>query len=82
MIRGFIAAIVLAILLIFVYQNLQPVSINFLIWSFEGSLSLLLILTIKIAILVTLLVADPYKLKKSIDRRNESKSKNSEEKVI
>lgn len=82
MIRGFIAAILLAILLIFVYQNLQPVNINFLIWSFEGSLSLLLILTFMIAILVSILVAVPYKLKKSLDKRNASKSKNSEEKPI
>lgn len=70
MIKLAIGIVLLIILLIFVFQNLQPTSINFLIWSFEGSLSLLLILTIIITVSISFLAAVPFKIKKSLDKRN------------
>lgn len=56
---------------IFVIQNLKTVNLNFLFWSFEGSLALILILAVIIGIIVCLLVSLPLKFKKIInDRRN------------
>jgi len=63
------------ILIIFIFQNLQVAKINFLIWSFEASLSLVIILTIIITISLNFVLFIPYKLKKSMDKKNINSSK-------
>ena len=74
MIKLGFAITLLIILIIFIFQNLQPTSINFLMWSFEGSLSLLLILTIIITVSISFLAAVPFKIKKSLDKRSKKNS--------
>jgi lipopolysaccharide assembly protein A len=60
-----IAALGLAILtVIFALQNPIPVSVTFLVWKFEGSLALVLMLTFALGVLVSLLVSIPAIVKR------------------
>ena len=55
-----IAALLLAlVIVIFIFQNTNPVIVHFLAWQFEGSLALLLFLTFVFGIIISLLVAIP-----------------------
>jgi uncharacterized integral membrane protein len=60
-----IAALGLAILtVIFALQNPIPVGVIFLVWKFEGSLALVLMLTFALGALVSSLVSSCYSKKK------------------
>jgi lipopolysaccharide assembly protein A len=55
-----IAALGLAILtVIFALQNTIPIVVTFLVWKFEGSLALVLMLTFALGVLVSSLVSIP-----------------------
>jgi uncharacterized integral membrane protein len=74
MIRLIIALLLSVLFLIFVLQNLKAVNLNFLLWRFEGSLALILILTFIIGIIVCLFASLPFKFKKILDERNKKKT--------
>jgi len=58
-------AIVIAMLaVIFALQNAVPITVSFLIWKFESSLALILLITIALGVLMSLLVSIPSKIKK------------------
>ncbi|MFV1858451.1 MAG: lipopolysaccharide assembly LapA domain-containing protein [Anaerolineales bacterium] len=59
--RIFIAiALILALLVtVFAVQNNQPITINFLFWSIEGSLALVLMITLVLGIVVGVLLMAP-----------------------
>ena len=59
--RIFIAvALILAILVtVFAVQNNQPITISFLFWSIEGSLALVLMITLVLGIAIGLLLMVP-----------------------
>ncbi len=59
--RAFIAiALVLALLVtIFAVQNNQPITISFLFWSIEGSLALVLMITLVMGIVIGVLLMAP-----------------------
>ena len=60
-----IMAIVIAMLaVIFALQNAVPITVSFLIWKFESSLALILLITIALGVLMSLLVSIPSKIKK------------------
>lgn len=60
-----IAALGLAIItVIFALQNPIPVGVTFLVWKFEGSLALVLMLTFALGALVSLLVSIPAIVKR------------------
>jgi lipopolysaccharide assembly protein A len=59
--------------LVLVLQNLGQVSLNFLFWSFESSLALLLITTIALSIVLSLIIAFPIKLKRYLDKNKKEK---------
>lgn len=59
-----IALALSVLLLIFVLQNSHPVELHFLFWQFNGSLALILFLTIILSLIISLLVAIPYSIKK------------------
>ena len=58
------------VLVIFIFQNLASAKINFLIWSFEASISLVIILTILITVAISFLLLIPFKIKKMLDTKN------------
>lgn len=69
-----IAALGLAILVvIFALQNSIPVGVAFLVWKFEGSLALVLMLTFALGALVSLLVSIPAILKRRSAISNQKK---------
>ena len=69
-----IAALGLAVLtVIFALQNTIPVNVTFLVWEFEGSLALVLMLTFALGVLVSLLVSIPAILKRRSANSNRQK---------
>ena len=69
-----IAALGLAILTgIFALQNAIPVSVTFLVWKFEGSLALVLLLTFALGVLVSLLISIPAILRRRSAVSNQTK---------
>lgn len=66
--RIFIAiALILALLVtVFAVQNNQPIAINFLFWSIEGSLALVLMITLVLGIVVGVLLMAPGSIRSRI----------------
>lgn len=60
-----VAILLMTIAAIFALQNAQPVSVNFLRWSFEASLVIVLILTFAAGALAAFLVSIPRRIKVS-----------------
>lgn len=56
----FVVALILAILVtVFAVQNNQPITISFLFWSIEGSLALVLMITLVLGIVIGVLLMVP-----------------------
>lgn len=75
-----IISLVIGILLgvttvIFALQNMAPVSVVFLSWTFEGSMALILILTMVAGVIIAVLMSLPDFIKKSF-RISNLKSQN------
>ena len=69
-----IVALGLAILtVIFALQNAIPVGVTFLVWKFEGSLALVLMLTFALGVLVSLLLSIPAIVKRRSAISNQTK---------
>lgn len=55
-----ISGLILALITVtFIFQNTMPVTVRFLLWSFQSSLALLLFITFLFGIIVSLLVIIP-----------------------
>ena len=62
--------LILAVLLVFLavafsLQNQEPITINFFVWTFEGSLVLVLLTTLALGIIISVLASLPSQLKKN-----------------
>jgi putative membrane protein len=69
-----IVALGLAILtVVFALQNTVPVVVTFLIWKFEGSLAMVLMLTFALGVLVSSLVSIPAIVKRRSATSNQKK---------
>ena len=69
-----IVALGLAILtVVFALQNTVPVVVSFLIWKFEGSLAMVLMLTFALGVLVSSLVSIPAIVKRRAATSNQKK---------
>lgn len=56
----FVIALILALLVtVFAVQNNQPITISFLFWSIEGSLALVLMVTLVLGIVIGVLLMAP-----------------------
>ena len=75
MIRLILGLALSVILIILLIQNLQVVSFNFLLWSFDASLSIMLLLTILITIGVTILIILPLTILNKINKRKKVQDK-------
>lgn len=61
-----ILAMIIAVLaVIFALQNSVPIVINFLPWEFQGSLALILLITLVLGVLIGLLVSVPSIFRRS-----------------
>lgn len=74
MLRIFIALGVLIFILVIILQNLQSVRLNFLIWSFESSMALIIIVTFILTIILSIIIALPLKIL-NIIRKNKKNEK-------
>lgn len=69
-----IAALIIAILaVVFALQNADIILVTFLIWKFEGSLALVLLLTFVTGAIVSLLILSPWITKKGLMSSNQNK---------
>ena len=59
----FIALVIALLAVIFSVQNTSPVTINFLFWNFEGSLALILLITLVTGVIIGFLTSSPSLLK-------------------
>lgn len=60
-----IVGIIIAILaVVFALQNAVPITVSFLVWKFESSLALVLLIAIALGILMSLLVSVPSMIKR------------------
>ncbi len=78
-----IAALIIAILaVVFALQNADIILVTFLIWRFEGSLALVLLLTFVMGAIVSLLALLPWIIKKGLIAFSQKKKiKESERKL-
>lgn len=61
-----IVALLFAVLaIIFAVQNAAPVTVTFLLWQFQGSLALILLLTFVLGVVVAMLAALPGMVRRS-----------------
>jgi uncharacterized integral membrane protein len=58
-----IAVLLMALAAVFALQNAQPVSVNFLKWSFEASLVIILFITFAAGALSAFLFSIPWRIK-------------------
>lgn len=70
-----IAALVIAIVVIFSVQNAVPVSVTFLAWKFDASLAVIVFLVFLIGIVVAALSILAFRLKRGAARRRSQKAK-------
>jgi len=64
----FIIGLVLGgIMVVFVLQNIIPVTVNFFAWEFSGSLSVILVLAIVAGMLVSFLLSLPEMIRKEFN---------------
>ena len=60
-----IVAVVIAVLaVVFALQNAVPITVAFLVWKFEASLALVLLIALASGVLVSLLVSVPTMIKR------------------
>ena len=59
----FIDLVIALLAVIFSVQNTSPVTINFLFWNFQGSLALILLITLVTGVLIGFLTSSPSLLK-------------------
>lgn len=57
------AILLMAVAAIFALQNAQPVSVNFLKWSFEASLVIVLVMTFSAGALAAFLFSLPWRIR-------------------
>lgn len=69
----FISLAVAAIAVLFALQNTTVVEINFLFWSFEGSLALVLLIALGLGILVSFFASLPSLIRSNMTARNQGK---------
>lgn len=53
-----------AVAVVFIFQNMAPVTVSFLSWEIEGSLALILILSMTVGAIIALLFSLPGSIKK------------------
>lgn len=69
----FISLVVAAIAVIFALQNTAVVEITFLFWSFEGSLALVLLLSLALGVLASFFASLPRLIRGSMTTRSQQK---------
>lgn len=69
----FIALLIMLIAIVFAVQNNDPTQVRFLAWKTEGSLALVLLLTLAAGALISYLVSLPSKLRDKLTIRSQGK---------
>lgn len=60
-----IVALVISILAVFfALQNATPVTVNLLVWQFQGSLAVILLISLMVGVLLSLLISMPATIKR------------------
>jgi lipopolysaccharide assembly protein A len=66
----FLSLIVAAISVIFALQNTETVEVSFLIWTFESSLALVVLISLALGALISFLASSPSMLRKDFTNRS------------
>ncbi|MGD9092070.1 MAG: lipopolysaccharide assembly protein LapA domain-containing protein [Anaerolineales bacterium] len=69
----FIALLIMLVAIIFAVQNTEPTQVQFLAWKTEGSLALVLLLTLLAGVLISYFFSLPSKLRDKLTIRSQSK---------
>ena len=69
----FIALLIMLVAIVFAVQNNDPTQVQFLAWKTEGSLALILLLTLAAGALISYLVSLPSKLRDKLTIRSQGK---------
>lgn len=78
-----VAALIIAIVaVVFALQNPAPVTISFLVWQAQGSLALVLLITLLFGVLISLLVSVPTVFRRSRTISNQRKQIQSLERTL
>jgi len=78
-----ILALAIAVLaVIFAVQNTDPVSVDFIIWQFNSSLALVMIISMLIGVLISILLSSPSMVKNSWTIRKLNKKLSDMEKAL
>lgn len=77
-----IAALIIAILaIVFAIQNANIVLVSFLLWKFEGSLALVLLLTFVLGFIAGLLIILPKLIKRNLKASDQKKKPEEPQKI-
>ncbi len=68
-----LALLVAIVAVVFALQNTTPITVSLLVWQFEGSLALVLLVVLTLGVIASLLVSVPTVIKRSRSIANEKK---------
>lgn len=66
-----LSLVVAGIAILFAIQNAAVIEINFLFWSFEGSLALVLLIALALGVAISLLASAPSSIRRNLTIRNQ-----------
>ena len=66
-----LSLIVAGIAILFAVQNAGMIEINFLVWSFEGSLALVLLIALALGVVISLLASAPSVIRRNLTIRSQ-----------
>ncbi len=77
-----LALIIAALAVIFALQNAMPIAVSFFTWRYEGSLALVLLLTLGMGVIISLLISLPAVIRKKLIISSQKKVINDLEKSL
>ncbi len=66
-----LVVIVMAVIVVFSVQNASPVALSFLIWHFQASLAIVILLTLVTGMLIGMAILSWTRLRKSMNKNKE-----------
>jgi len=72
MIAAILVFIVVILVVFFSVQNAKPVVISFLLWKFEASLSIIILLTVLSSVIITIIAVSSWSMKRTFKRKKKA----------
>jgi putative membrane protein len=74
MISIVLAVVIIAVITIFSVQNAEPVTITFLVWTFQASLAIVIFLSVLSGVLTAAMISLPGKIRRISEMRKTRKT--------